>query len=86
MPQNQSKLSFANPLVNPDGTATQYFQRFLLQISQEIEIVSTGTPEASVEAPQYSKYIDETTPSAPVLYVKMLPDIGGDRKKGWSSV
>lgn len=86
MPQNQSKLNFSSPLVNPDGTATQYFQRFLLQLSQGIEIVSIGTPEAVIEAPQYTKYIDETMPSAPVMYVKMLPDVGGDRKKGWYAI
>lgn len=83
MPQNQSKLSFANPLVTPDGTATQHFQRFLLQLSQTIQIVSSGTPEAIIEAPQYTVYVDEAIPSAPVVYIKMLPDIGGDKKKGW---
>jgi len=86
MPQNQSKLSFANPIVNSDGTATQHFQRFLLQLSQGIEIVSSGTPESIIEAPQYTKYIDEAIPSVPVLYIKILPDIAGDRKKGWVSI
>lgn len=83
MPQNQPRLNFSNPLINSDGTATQHFQRFLLQISQTIQIISSGTPEAVIEAPQYSVYVDESTPSAPKVYIKMLPDIGGDKKKGW---
>lgn len=83
MPQNQVKLNSSQPIVNPDGTPSQHFQLFLLQLANSVTIVSTGNPEAVVEAPQYCVYVDETTPSAPVTYRKMLPEIGGDRKKGW---
>ena len=83
MPQNQIKLNVSQPIVNADGTPSQHFQRFLLQLSNSVTIVSTGNPEGVLEAPQYCVYVDETTPAAPVIYRKMLPDIGGDRKKGW---
>lgn len=83
MPQNQAKLNISQPIVNPDGTPSQHFQLFLLQLANSVTIVSTGNPEAVLEAQQYCVYVDETVPAAPVTYRKMLPEIGGDRKKGW---
>ena len=45
-----------------------------------------GTPEGALEAPQYSLYIDESTPLSPIQYRKMLPDVTGDRTKGWAAL
>ena len=48
--------------------------------------VGTGSPEGVLELPQYSRYIDETVPLVPVEYIKMLPEVGGDRTKGWAAL
>lgn len=86
MPQNPIKLDSSNRIVNDDGTITQVFRTWALQVSNNIPIVATGSPEGVVEAPQYSLYIDETTPATPVQYRKMSPEIGGDRTKGWAVI
>lgn len=86
MPQNQIKLNVGLPIINGDGTVSPHFQRYLLQLQNSVNIVSTGSPEEVIEAPQYCTYVDETNPSSPIIYRKMLPDIGGDRKKGWVAV
>jgi hypothetical protein len=86
MPQSPQKLNSFQTIVEADGTSSQVFRTWSLQVSNNIPIVSTGTPEGNVEAPQYSLYIDETTPTSPVQYRKMLSDIAGDRKKGWVQV
>jgi len=83
MPQNPIKLDSSNRIVNDDGTITQVFRTWALQVSNNIPIVSTGSPEGVVEAPQYSLYIDEAVPLIPVQYRKMLPQITNDRTKGW---
>lgn len=86
MPQTPQKLNATQPIVGERGLMSQVFRSFMLLLSNNIPIVSTGSPEGVVEAPQYSLYIDETTPLSPVQYRKMLPEIGGDRKKGWATL
>lgn len=75
----------ANPIIEKDGTPSQVFRTWMLQATSG-PIVGTGSPEGVVEAEQYVLYIDETVPLVPVQYRKMLPDIGGDRLKGWAVV
>ena len=86
MPQNQPKLQAAQPIVLPDMTMEQLFRTWVLLISDNVPIVATGDPEGVVEAPQYTLYIDEATPTVPVQYRKMLPSIANDRKQGWIQV
>ncbi len=83
MPQNQQRLNAGQPIIEDDGTMAQLFRLFMLQVGKNIPIVATGSPEGVVEALQYTLYIDETTPTAPVQYRKMIPEITGDRSKGW---
>lgn len=83
MPQEQQLLNASNAIVDPDRTPTQVMREWALRVSNNSPIVNTGSPEGNVLAPQYTLYIDETVPTAPVQYRKMLPEIGGDRKKGW---
>jgi hypothetical protein len=83
MPQTPKKINSAQPIVEADSTMSQVFRTWLIQVSNNIPIVGTGSPEGDVEAPQYSLYIDETVPTSPVQYRKMLPEISGDRLKGW---
>ena len=86
MPQNPQQLNSVLEIIESDGTPSQVFRTWALQQSNNIPIVSTGPPEGAVEAPQYSLYIDEAVPLTPVQYRKMLPDVAGDRSKGWAVV
>lgn len=86
MTQTPQKLNSTQPIVESDATPLQAFRTWALQVSNNIPFVSTGTPEGVVEAPQYSLFIDEAVPLTPVQYRKMLPEIGGDRTKGWAVV
>ena len=86
MPQSQQKLNSSLVVIESDGTPSQILREWSLRVSNNLPIVSTGSPEGVLEAPQYTLYIDETTPTSPVQYRKMLPEISGDRKQGWVMV
>ena len=86
MTQTTIKLNASQPIVEPEGTMSQTFRSWAVLISNQTPIVSTGTPEGAVEAPQYSLYIDEAVPLTPVQYRKMLPEVAGDRSKGWAAI
>ncbi len=86
MSQSPIKLNANQKIVNDDGSPTNVFLQYLLKISESVVIVGTGTPEGAVQAPQYSVYVDEAVPLTPVTYRKMLPEVGGDRSKGWAVV
>lgn len=85
MPQDPTKYPAVQPLAESEGTPSRPFQTWERRVSKSVPIVGEGSPEGVVEAAQYSEYWDETTPTAPVLYRKMLAEIGGDRSKGWVS-
>lgn len=80
------RLNASQPIVLTDGTMDQLFRQWTLQVGNSLPLVGTGSPEGVVEAPQYSLYIDESAPLTPVQYRKMLPEVTGDRKKGWAVV
>lgn len=80
------RLHATTPIVDADGTMSQVFRSWAGRVTERMLYVGTGSPEGVLEAPQYSEYIDETTPAAPVKYVKMLPAIAGDRKQGWAAL
>lgn len=77
------KINSRQPITTPKGLMTDVFRTWMLKVSNNLPIIGTGSPDGSVEAPQYSLYIDETTPATPVEWRKMLPEVGGDRTKGW---
>lgn len=77
------KLNASNPIVEANGTMTQLFREWALQQANALVHVGTGSPEGVLEAPQYSLYLDESNPAAPVQYRKMLPEIAGNRDEGW---
>ena len=80
------RLQGAQPVVQPDGTMSQAFRLWSVEVTNSLLIVGTGSPEAVIEAPQYSLYLDETDPANPVQWRKMLPEIAGDRKAGWAAL
>jgi len=83
MPQSQQKLNAGQPIVETDQTMSQLFRTWAMLVSNNLPVVGSGSPEGVIELPQYSLYIDESTPLVPVQYRKMLPDVSGDRSKGW---
>jgi hypothetical protein len=86
MAQSPTKYQATQPISEATGTPSQPFREWLTRVSQSVPIVGSGSPEGVLEAPQYSFYIDETTPTAPVLYIKTQAHIGSDRSMGWASI
>ena len=86
MTQKMTRLNASQPIVDHEGAMSQAFRSWAVLMSNQMPIISTGTPEGVVEAPQYSLYIDEAVPLTPVQYRKMLPDVAGDRSKGWAAI
>ena len=86
MPQEPTGLNSTQPIVESDGTISQIFRTWAGQVTNSLPIVGSGTPEGVRAAPQYSLYIDEAVPLTPLQYRKMLPEIGGDRTKGWALI
>jgi len=85
MSQTPVKLNANQQIIHQDGTPTSTFRQFISKIAESVVIVGTGTPEGVLEAPQYTLYVDEAVPLTPVTYRKMLPEVGGDRSKGWAT-
>lgn len=83
MPQLKPLFNVNNPIVDGEGKMTPPFRDYLRGLSKAVLIVGTTSPEGALFAPQYTLYIDETVPTVPLQYRKMLPEIGGDIKKGW---
>ena len=81
-----ARLNSSQPIVEPDGTITQVFRTWANVVTDAVPLIGIGTPEATVTAPQYSLYIDEAVPLTPVQYRTMLPEVGGDRSKGWAAL
>lgn len=79
-----SHINSAQPIVDDDGTMSQVFRTWSIAVANNLPLIGTGTPEGAITAPQYSLYIDEAVPLTPVQYRKMLPDVAGDRSKGWA--
>lgn len=84
MPQSPIRLNANDRLLDENGTPTNLFLQHMTKLAISVTIVGTGTPEGQVEATQYTVYVDETIPLTPVTYRKMLPDLSGDRTKGWA--
>ena len=77
------RLQATQPIVEPNGTMSQTFRLWAIEVSNSLLIVGSGSPEGVIEAPQYSLYLDEASVTLPDQYRKMLPEIGGDRDRGW---
>ncbi|GAF75550.1 unnamed protein product [marine sediment metagenome] len=77
------RLNASQPIVEADGTMAQAFRTWSISISDLQPIIGIGTPEGIIEAPQFTLYLDSTGTTGTIQYRKMLPEIGGDRLKGW---
>ena len=77
------KLNAGQPIIENDGTMSQAFRQFTQEASLSIPVTGVGSPEGLIESVQYSLYLDRTGSAGSIQYRKMLPDIAGDKKKGW---
>jgi len=73
-------------IVDGNGLMQQAFRSEINELIRSLPIVGAGTPEGVIDAVQYSLYIRTDGVSGTIEYRKMLPDIGGDTKKGWVAV
>jgi hypothetical protein len=81
-----SELNASIPIVREDRTMEQYFRQFMFTVAKSLPLVGTGSPEGVVPAPYLSLYIDAGAGQGLISYRKMLADIGGDKKQGWSQL
>jgi len=71
------------PIVDARGRPHQTFRAWSALVSRQGIITGSGTPEATVDAPQTSLYMDTSGAAGSVLYIKRDTDIAGDTTKGW---
>jgi len=76
----------ANTPISKDGVMTDIFQRWMSQVSRLDLIVGAGSPEGNIEAEIGREYLDTTGTTGAVKFIKQLPDIAGDRTKGWVTI
>ena len=79
----QKILNAGQAIIDGVGKMSIAFRNWTRLVTNNLRIIGIGSPEGSVEAPQYSIFIDEAVPLVPVQYIKMLSNIGGDITKGW---
>lgn len=79
-------LNAGQPIIEDNGTMAQPFRSWALQASKSIPLLYAGTPEGNVTAEQYQFLINTTGASGTLLYIKMQPDIGGNKSLGWVAV
>ena len=64
--------------ITKEGMMVQAYMLWTQAVTKLQPIVGTGSPEGSVEADQFSFYIDSTGITGSILWCKMLPLIGAD--------
>jgi len=74
------------PIVNEDGTMSDVFQRWMSQVTRNDLLIGTGSPEGVIEAQIGREYMDDAGLAGAVKFIKQLPDIAGDRTKGWVAI
>lgn len=79
----RSPLDVNQPFVTRTGFLAPQAQEAMEEIVRWIPIIGSGSPEGVVLAMQYSLYIDKDGTTGAIEYRKMLPDVGGDKTKGW---
>ena len=69
--------------VTENNKMAQPFMLWTQAITNLQPIVGTGSPEGVQEAEQYRFYIDSAGTTGSIVWCKMQPFIGADRKAGW---
>jgi hypothetical protein len=70
------------PIVT-DNKASDAFRLWMARTDLGTPTTGAGSPEGVVKARQFSLYIDTTGAQGSRIYIKMLPDIGGNILQGW---
>lgn len=79
-------LDSNTPIVDEEGNMTDYFQRWMNQMTRLDLLVGTGSPEGVIEAQIGREYLDTTGAAGAVKFIKQSADIAGDRTKGWVAI
>ncbi len=79
-------LNASIPIVEANGTMSQTFRTWTLDVGRCPPIIGTGSPETVVSALQGQLYMDDAGAAGSVLYIKRDSDIGGDTTQGWIAV
>jgi hypothetical protein len=69
-----------------DKPASDPFRLWMARTDLGTPLTGSGSPEGVVEARQFSLYINETGSSGTLLYIKIQPEIAGNKKQGWVAV
>ena len=70
-------------IVTNNGLMERQFIDWQLLVTKVLPMNGNGSPEGVVEADQYQHYYDDAGAAGSILYIKMLTDVGGDKKQGW---
>ncbi len=70
-------------IINDLGHMRKFFRTWVNAVTRESTIVGSGSPEGVITASQFREYVDSSGSTGTIKYIKMLPDIGGDKSKGW---
>jgi hypothetical protein len=81
-----AELNPAFPIVGDNGVMADAFRVWTQGVNLGTPIVNSGSPEGVVAARQFQLCINSAGTTGTLLYVKMLPEISGDRKRGWVAV
>lgn len=69
-----------------NGVMRDHFRIFVLEVVNSGLLIGTGSPDTVVEAAQGRFYMDEEGLAGSILWLKQLPDISGDRTRGWVAI
>ena len=73
-------------ILDENGAMTEEFHNLVSSVYRRGLLVGTGSPEGSIEAEVGREYLDDTGSAGAVKFIKQLPDIAGDRTKGWVAI
>jgi len=76
-------LNVAQPIVGENGTMERQFQEWITLMTRLLHFNGNGSPETVVPAPQYSRYVQDDASSGSTCWIKMVDDVGGNKKLGW---
>ena len=80
---NITQLTGDRPIVEADGSLTQQSRIYFKTLSDQALIISTGSPEGVIEAPQGASYMDDAGIAGAIKYIKRDDNIAGDNSLGW---
>ena len=71
------------PMLKENGSPGVQLNSWFKSINDRTIIITTGSPEAVIEATQGALCMDDAGLTGAILYVKRDADIAGDKTQGW---